>query len=145
MATKKTTAKQIADATKPVIGMSPRRAPKAVLKTDAKRPSTKAAKERTDPVAVAGKALVKAATKPMRATAKKATSTSDASVPTHEVYSVADLRKVLGDFPVGSTFHALGQQTLTIYNVRGRLIAEVRKVEKEAMKKAARVARADKL
>lgn len=49
-------------------------------------------------------------------------------VPVHDAYDVAGLAKILGDFPRGSTF--VPGKLIEIYNLRGRLIAEVRKTTK---------------
>lgn len=51
-------------------------------------------------------------------------------VPVHDAYDVASLAKILGDFPRGSTF--VPGKLIEIYNLRGRLIAEVRKTTKPA-------------
>lgn len=54
-----------------------------------------------------------------------------ATLPSHGATNVAELAKVLGDFPRGSTFeHTAGG--IDIYNLRGTLVATVRKVEKPA-------------
>jgi len=58
-----------------------------------------------------------------------------AGVPVHEVTSVAELAKVLADFPRGSTFTAdqyFGKARIQIYNLRGKLVAEVRQIAKPA-------------
>jgi hypothetical protein len=136
MATKKThgLASQPA-ATKPAIGMSPRRASKAELKVDAKRPSTKAAKERTDPVAVAGQALVKAAS--------KRSDPSLPGVPVVKVRTLGDLRKAILEFPVSNTFttdQKFGTDLIHIQNIRGRTVAQI-----QVEKKAKSTPRSDKL
>jgi hypothetical protein len=131
MATKKT---PIADAARGFA--KPARAPKAVMKVDAKRPSTKAAKERTDPVAVAGKALVKAAT-------PKRSDPSLPGVPVVKVRTLGDLRKAILDFPVSNTFttdQKFGTDLIHIQNIRGRTVAQI-----QVEKKAKPTARADKL
>lgn len=51
-------------------------------------------------------------------------------VPAHKVTTVAELAKVCGDFPRGSTFDIMDNR-LDVYNLRGRLIAEVRHVAKK--------------
>jgi hypothetical protein len=120
MATKKT---PIADAARGFA--KPARAPKAVMKVDAKRPSTKAAKERTDPVAVAGKALVKAAT-------PKRSDPSLPGVPVVKVRTLGDLRKAILEFPVSNTFttdQKFGTDLIHIQNIRGRTVAQIQ-VEK---------------
>lgn len=64
-------------------------------------------------------------------------------VPVHSATSVAELAKILGDFPRGATFSGdqyFGKGRIFIYNLRGKLIAEVRQIDKKA-----KTARADKL
>lgn len=64
-------------------------------------------------------------------------------VPVHKVRTIAELAKLLGDFPRGSTFSAdqyFGKGRIFIYNLRGKLIAEVRQDDKPK-----KTARADKL
>lgn len=136
MATKKThgLASQ-PTATKSTIGMSPRRASKAELKVAAKKPSTKAAKERTDPVAVAGKALVKAAS--------KRSDPGLPGVPVVKVRTLGDLRKAILEFPVSNTFttdQKFGIDLIHIQNIRGRTVAQI-----QVEKKAKPTPRSDKL
>lgn len=62
-----------------------------------------------------------------------------AGVPQHKTHDVASLAHILGTFPRGATFEYMDNR-LDVYNLRGRLIAEVRKGDKPA-----KTARADKL
>lgn len=50
-------------------------------------------------------------------------------MPTHNATSVAELAKVLGDFPRGSTF-LVGGTYIDIYNLRGKQVASIRQVAK---------------
>lgn len=52
-----------------------------------------------------------------------------AGVPVHELTSVAELAKVLGDYPRGSTFLVAGPR-IDIYNLRGKQVASIRQVAK---------------
>lgn len=60
-------------------------------------------------------------------------------VPQHTFHDAASLAHVLGTFPRGATLDFMDDR-LDVYNLRGRLIAEVRKGDKPA-----KTARADKL
>lgn len=131
MATKKT---PIADAAR---GMTtkPARASKAVLKVDAKRPSTKAAKERADAVAVAGKALAAATTNPMRGTAQKVRQAVgiEPTVPEHVVKNLKGLREAMDKYPKAtgySTDRKFGIDIVALHNTRGRKIAEIKLISK---------------
>lgn len=135
--------------------------PKVALEVDAaaekaKKP-TRAKKAVVSPVEVAGKALAAASTKPMRAKAAtkpvKAPAVvaragkllaadpkgvpgtkrvvKDTGLPTHGVTSVAEMAKVLADFPRGSTFDFMDDH-LDVYNLRGKLVAQVFKADKPA-------------
>ena len=60
-----------------------------------------------------------------------------AGVPLHTVHDVAGLMKTLGDFPRGSTFTTdiyHGKSWMKVYNLRGRLIAEIKREDKKAKK-----------
>jgi hypothetical protein len=141
MATKKiaapstTTTAASKTATKRLNASVAKRAPKAVLKVEAKRPSTKAAKERTDAVAVAGKALANAATKPMRGTAQKVRQAVgiEPTVPQHVVKNLKGLREAMDKYPKAtgySTDRKFGVDTVNLHNTRGRIIAEVKLIAK---------------
>lgn len=114
MATKKTTAKQIADATKPVIGVSPRRAPKAVLKVAAKKPSKVAAPAPTDK---------------LEAAARKTQATAVDALPSHDVKNLKGLRAIMDQYPKAthySTDIKFGTSIVYLHNLRGRKLAEVK-------------------
>lgn len=117
---------------------------KAKVATTAVKKPTKAPKAKPaklDPALSAAKGVPTAEPK-----AKRTVAVPDiglAGVPLHTVHDVAGLVKVLADFPRGSTYSTdiyQGMSWMKVYNLRGRLIAEVKRVDKPA-----KTARADKL
>lgn len=146
MATKKTRgfASQ-PTATNPAIGMSPRRASKAELKVDAKRPSTKRSAAKTDKVAAALDRFAedKPLTKKVVSAASKRSDPSLPGVPVVKVRTLGDLRKAILEFPVSNTFttdQKFGTDLIHIQNIRGRTVAQI-----QVEKKAKSTPRSDKL
>ena len=127
MATKNT---PVADAARGITSAKkPARASKAVLKVDAKRPSTKAAKARLDPQLSAAKGVPTATSKRGFAAA-----TVEKKLPIHEVKTLGQLRMILADFPTSNTFttdRKFGKDIITVSNIRGRAVAEIHSAPKK--------------
>jgi len=76
-----------------------------------------------DPKGVPGVKAIPALPNPRLRTVK------DTGLASHEATSVAELAKLLADFPRGSTFLLAGSN-IDIYNLRGKMIATIRQVAK---------------
>jgi hypothetical protein len=117
MATKKTTKQQIADATKPAIGQSPRPT----------RARTTTAKDEGYPLAQrpAKKAAAKSA-------AVTLTGSKD-GIPTHVVKNLKGLREAMDKHPKAtgySTDRKFGIDIVNLHNTRGRVVAEIKLIQK---------------
>jgi hypothetical protein len=106
-------------------------------KKPTKAPKVKPAK--LDPALSAARGVPTETPKAKRTVAAPKRLVSASGLPEHSYHDVASLAQVLGTFPRGSTLDIMDNR-LDVYNLRGRLIGQVRQGDKPK-----KTARADKL